>query len=575
MDKVRFYKFSSLYTSLYCDSATDLDRSLFWQAVLSVILDHVSELGWENSTWTDDNLSSKKLYPKFQFPARSKKWYARMKTSETSMALAVEFLQTRFLAKQKHFRQKPDVNQVEETSLKAAVAVNLLEEFLNMVPVDPVKAQKEWLEAWSSGDSKIDIELDGLILEKSDSLDLRQIPTFKRLSDEHCFTKPMAKTQHQEASLQWDEYNLLVKQIEYDEQVFKTYEKKIAAVQASRDHASFKWKVDRRNQCLEAAELFMESCCRILSWDKKAEKNIAEAMNFKRQVIMAKLGLDHVGQIPQVVFLNSTAPCLHSSTTQTNAVELLTWALADNMQSVAMVLQPVFTYQKGRLVLEERSLLDALCRGNHNVDWTFAALFNEKCDSRDLRPMCYNGRFVYPSPLDLAKNCFWTCDLRRLQRTSEIPQLAAKDMKEIENLDPDSVPDTTDHSNRVKGASKYSQLGTPACKELWDSVLRGSTHDEVGPAVLLLDLHVGVGDMLQAFCSLRSSRPNTFYLGFCEDANETMYVEQLMKENLADMYAQGHPLPTGEKLAENVPSDLLESLPGVPRMNVLAPRCDI
>ena len=216
-------------------------------------------------------------------------------------------------------------------------------------------------------------------------------------------------------------------------------------------------------------------------------------------------------------------------------------------------------------------MLDALCRGNHNIDWCFAALFSEKTDSRDQRPMCYNGRFVFSSPLDLQKNVFWKCDLRRTQRTAEIPQLHSREMREIENLDPDSVPDSSDPTVRVKGATKYAQLGHLACKEIFDSVLRGANHSEIGPALLLMDLHVGVGDMLQAFTTLRADRPHTFYMGFCEDMNEALYVEQLMKELLADQFAAGQPLPTGEKLPQEMPAGLLEALPEIPRLNVLVP----
>ncbi len=542
----------------------------FEQAVLQIILGHVAAMGWENCCWSDDNLSSKKLFPKFQFPSKTKKWLARMKTSDSSMELAVLYCQNKFLDKSVDFRRKPDVDSVENVSLKAAVAVNIQEELLKLVPLDSARLSQEWLHAWAKGDAKVDVELESMILDKSESLDVRQIPTLKRLLDEHVFTRPIAQTQRKQESLTMDEFNLFVKQMEYDIQVFQTWEKKTVVAEASREHAVFKWKRDSRQQSVSAAELFLQSCARLLVWDKKAEKNIAEVMNFKR-TIMGKMGIDHVGQIPQVIYMNATAPCLVTSSSSSNAVEILTWALADNMQSVGIVMAPVFTYQRGRLILEEKTLLDALFRGNHNIDWCFAALFSEKTDSRDQRPMCYNGRFVFASPLELQKNVFWKCDLRRTQRTAEIPQLHSREMREVENLDPDSVPDSSDPSVRVKGATKYAQLGHLACKEIFDAVLRGANHTEIGPALLLLDLHVGVGDMLQAFTTLRADRPHTFYLGFCEDMNEALYVEQLVKELLADQFAAGQPLPTGEKLAQEMPADLLETLPEIPRLNVLVP----
>lgn len=60
-------------------------------------------------------------------------------------------------------------------------------------------------------------------------------------------------------------------------------------------------------------------------------------------------------------------------------------------------------------------------------------------------------------------------------------------------------------------------------------------------------------------------------MGFCEDQNQASYVEQISKEELADKFMAGSPLPSGEKLDLNAPSDLLENLPDCPRLNLLAP----
>ena len=66
------------------------------------------------------------------------------------------------------------------------------------------------------------------------------------------------------------------------------------------------------------------------------------------------------------------------------------------MQSAALVINPVFTYSKGKLHLEEGKLVDLLAKGNHNLDWQFSIIFKGKSDDRDLRPMVYPGQFVFP-----------------------------------------------------------------------------------------------------------------------------------------------------------------------------------
>lgn len=59
---------------------------------------------------------------------------------------------------------------------------------------------------------------------------------------------------------------------------------------------------------------------------------------------------------------------------------------------------------KGRVVLEEKQLLERLvAHGNHNIDWSYHILFGSKSDQRDLRPMVYSGKMIFPSPLDLTK----------------------------------------------------------------------------------------------------------------------------------------------------------------------------
>ena len=83
-------------------------------------------------------------------------------------------------------------------------------------------------------------------------------------------------------------------------------------------------------------------------------------------------------------------------------------------------------------------------------------------------------------------------------------------------------------------------------------------------------LNVMTGEMYQAFLNQRTSNAHTFFLGFCEDQNQASYVEQISREELADKYMAGSPLPSGEKLDLNAPSDLLENFPDSPRLNLLA-----
>ena len=51
-----------------------------FQETLDLILAHVQECGWEKSVWSDENLSTKKLYPGFQFNAKGQQWTQRLRS---------------------------------------------------------------------------------------------------------------------------------------------------------------------------------------------------------------------------------------------------------------------------------------------------------------------------------------------------------------------------------------------------------------------------------------------------------------------------------------------------------------
>ena len=187
-----------------------------------------------------------------------------------------------------------------------------------------------------------------------------------------------------------------------------------------------------RADCSAAAAHWLKSCCNIVVWDT-AEKGIAEVMNFKRNIIQSKLALQP-HEVPQAVILNNAAPCLIPSSVQDMQISVLTWALHDNMQSAAATISPVFTYSKGKLHIEESKFINQLTRGNHNLDTFFTVNFKEQADVRDLRPMVYPGRLVFPSPLgDPSKNMFFGCLLRTQRRTKDIAQLMTKNVLEVED----------------------------------------------------------------------------------------------------------------------------------------------
>ena len=138
---------------------------MFFEEVLASILAHVGSLGWDASCWTDDNLSSKKIYPGYQFPSKSKKWVARLKTTDESMSLFVQRVQTTHERKPEHMRKKLDSNSLDAISERAAALWHMGNNIQLATPLIATTVHSNWLSAWAQGSDHIDMELQALLLD--------------------------------------------------------------------------------------------------------------------------------------------------------------------------------------------------------------------------------------------------------------------------------------------------------------------------------------------------------------------------------------------------------------------------
>ena len=326
------------------------------------------------------------------------------RTSADSMALCVAHLQNDLKQKPALIRKKADVAMVEEVSLKAALCHNLAQELLQTMPVPPQKLAEVWQDSFKQGPGLVDSELQGLLMDRSQNLNLRtDIGTFRKLAEAMQFTVPVPNAPEMEVTLAQDKFALLKKQFEYDITVYSVWCRKVENLKVAAETAKHEWRLNRRKRSLQAAQTFVNTCLTLRVWDrKKIDVMIADLMICKRD-FTNKVGCN-VEDVSFVVYFNASAPCLIPAAVFTQQTALMSWCLNDSMKSIGLVIMPQFTHQRGKLCIDERTLLDRLATsGNHDVDWNFHILFNERGDIRDRRPMVYGGKLVFPSPLPLDK----------------------------------------------------------------------------------------------------------------------------------------------------------------------------
>ena len=474
-------------------------------------------------------------------------------------------------------RQKYTSNGLENMAECAAAVWSLGNEFIMSVAVPKEVVVNEWFESWAAGADHIDLEVQSLLLDKAETFDVVQhIPTLKRIADAHVFKAPVSRSSVEMDNIEQDNYTLLMKKIEYDINVYQTWEKKCANVHAAHEHARREQRLAHRDWLADCADLFLHNCTKFMVWDIKQEAIISSIIAFRRDHIAVPMACSP-DAVPIVVTVNWASPSLIPVGVQDKQAAVMTWALHDNVDSVCKILAPVWSYSKGKLHLQETQMMTHITHGGHNVDSHFSILFKDQVDSRDKRPLMYPGRIVFPGPLlDLSKSPWFNSSLRRLCRTPEISQMSASLMKEVEDLSAEALPPSTD-KNYIHGAPKFAQLGSEAWNALMTGMLDGANLKDI-PAVIFLDLFVNVGESLRAFCTQRPNYVTTtsmFWVGVCLSTKEIEWIQKEAKEFLIEPYESGSlPMPQGMRQAPAATADDSFNIPTRPTMNVLVISAD-
>ena len=490
-------------------------------------------------------------------------------TSE-SMVLMVRRVQHLNADANKLAKKKITASEMESIAETAAVLYQLAVEFQKSSPVSDDIMKEKWLDAWAAGSPHVDSEVRALIMEKSDSLKLASVKSLKAIMDAQMISMPVQPSEAQSARLAKDEFDLLIKQMDYDLQVIGVWKAKMAHSDVAREHAVRDHKLQVHAKVQQSVDDFMDTFARITSWDiGPVESVISELLTFRRN-LASKAGVD-VKAIPMICLLNWTAPSLIKCDTQDMQINVMQWALSDNLESCGLVLYPVFAYRRGTLHIEESRTTTLLTTGNHNIDVQFSLLFQESCDARDLRPLNYPGRLVIPSILtDVNKTPWWSSSLRKTRRTEPVRQVPSKELKEIEDLTMDSLPlSSWAREATVTGAPKYCQVGCQGFEALLDGLLTGPDLGST-PAIVLVDLYSRVGDCFEAVIKKRQS-VNTplFYFGVAEEGKEKDWLQSTQRENMIEKVMDGSLKIPGAQPTSEISDDVLPAVPPKPRLNVL------
>jgi hypothetical protein len=109
----------------------------------------VSELGWDNSPFSDDNLSSKKVYPGFVFRCPGNKaWNDRGRVTTKSAVLMFENVTRVAKATPLAQRQTWLKVKIEQKAELAAMVINLSEELASTLALPEGVIEKDFIDVF-------------------------------------------------------------------------------------------------------------------------------------------------------------------------------------------------------------------------------------------------------------------------------------------------------------------------------------------------------------------------------------------------------------------------------------------
>ena len=182
-----------------------------------------------------------------------------------------------------HLRRKCDKHEMDALAERAACVYELGQELLKEVPITVAKLETEFYSKWSSGCVHIDSEIQVALLERSGNPTGHQVPSLKKLIEDHHALAPVSVDIGVGHQLLHDEYELTMKKIKYDEDVFAVWRNKYTNHEAAIYNKKRDWVLDQNRRLREIATTQVKCHVKVLIWDTP-DKIIQELQTIQRLI---------------------------------------------------------------------------------------------------------------------------------------------------------------------------------------------------------------------------------------------------------------------------------------------------
>ncbi|CAE7215022.1 unnamed protein product, partial [Symbiodinium sp. CCMP2456] len=502
------------------------------------IITAVNKHGWKGSAYNEDALSSKKLLPGHVFKSakvnKQSSWVRYGKVTDESAAYVFKFTNAVHDDTPLKLRQKVTKAILEHRSEVCALAVALRDEVASQIPNVESFVNNRWLERLAKGDVGLEVELSTAA----------GIARLKQLLDEFSGSKPSDSKSaasfnldHAQQAVDEKTFALLMQEIDFDAQAFAVYQANAQSHASSVAHQKNMWSKKLLDEARAAADAYLDhhvtSLVTAFVWESSPRSAGQDP---------GMVGITAYKEV-QANLVNFVAPALIKAEHQAAMLKVMQHSLAD-VQNVAVLLAPLFSYKKNGRYNEEKAVLQRVSMTGAQMDRVFSLIFNDKLDDRDDRPLVYPGHLLTSPSVDLQSSgsFLWKkAALFRRSRTNEANQMSGKDMIIMEQVGESVLPASTsvEMATTVKGAMKWAQIGPDAATKLLHALLDGLDF----PAKMgldLIDLNPLVGNFLSAYVDVQQgSNISLHYVCFLTDDEHHEWIMTYYRDVLADKFREG------------------------------------
>ncbi len=542
------------------------------QRTMDLILECVSRHGWEQCPFSDDCLSTKKVFPGVHWRASTRAWTERQTVTAQSTFNMFSHIITCHRNAPSVLRKKLNKTQLEERAVTAAMITATAHELANLGAIPERLLEQEWLEPWIRGDQKVEMEMASAWMEKSSNFTVRDIPTLRRLLDSRGNSRngtlalEEQTVQWQSQELEASTFDLTMRKLEYDCNVWRVYKGKVEHWHRRVLAKEQEWNLKRHENAKLAVEDHWRTRFALVNPSSEVDV-ICEYQSHTKA--LAERHSIPLASVITIGFLNWVSPCSLPNPLLESHANCVSFLASGSDRNIMPILFPQFCYKKGQLYLSEQMVMNLLSRRCVNFDVKWGLRFESRSDARDLRPLLYDGRVALPNGI-IDGDYFWRDSKLLRGFTSPASMLPGKALQCIEDVSESALPSSTDLDGTVKGANKFAQVGQDAMERVLDALFEGVSIDH-NSAVVFWEMNLGWGNMLDAVISKSSGwKFPWLYFSSSDNAVQHEWIEHIKKQTLKDMFLEDKIMVPGHRnMPKNMPSNLAMQPPHLPELGEL------